>query len=102
VPRQPSRGRTWRATDRTGGSLDDILDALRQQYSDIVVERLDKTHPGDDDNVYFLGINQDDTVQIDTGPRGQPPFTIEAADRVDTSDPAEALATIRARLSPTL
>lgn len=77
-----------------------MLDALRQQHPGLVVERLDKTHPGDDDNVYFLGIGQvADIVQVDTGQDGWPPFTIEANDRVDTSDPADALAAIRDRLN---
>jgi hypothetical protein len=99
VERPRLRGRAWLATDRTCGPLDDLLDDLREQHPHLVVERLDKTHPSDDDNVYFLGIDELDTVQVDTGPHGRPPFAIEADDRIDTSEPSEALAAIRARLN---
>jgi hypothetical protein len=34
-----------------------------------------------------------DRVQVDTGPGGQPPFLVEADDRVVTSEVAEAVAT---------
>ena len=82
-----------------GGALDHILDALRQLHPDLVVERLGKTHPADDDNVYFLGLGEIlDIVQVDTYPKGQPPFIVESDDRVDTVDPSEALTLIEARL----
>ncbi|GAB3186289.1 hypothetical protein FHX75_12676 [Micromonospora palomenae] len=100
-PFQPFPTRVWQATDRTGGPLDELLDTLRQQHPGLWVERLDKTQPGDDNNVYFLGLGQTrDIVQVDTGPDGQAPFTVEADDRVDTTEPGEALAAIRARLNP--
>jgi hypothetical protein len=100
-PFQPFPTRDWLATDRTGGPLDEVLDAVRRAHPDLMVERLGKTHPADDDNVYFLGLTHGrDIVQIDTGSGGQPPFTIEANDRVDTSKPAEALAAIKASLTP--
>jgi hypothetical protein len=99
VHSQPLPSRLWRPSDRTGGPLDQLLDALRQQHPDLVVERLGKTHPADDDNVYFLGLGEEvDIVQVDTGPQGQPPFTVESDDRVDTVDPAEAFAAIVTRL----
>ena len=99
MPDQPGANRPWQAADRTGGPLDGLLDALRRQHPDLVVERLGRTHPGDDDDVYFLGLGRRTTiVQLDTGPGGQPPFTVEADDRVDTSEPAEALAAIHDRL----
>ncbi|MFE9694469.1 hypothetical protein [Micromonospora sp. NPDC005806] len=101
MPDQPLHSRAWKASDRTGGPLDDLLDALRQQHPDLAVERLGKTHPADDDNVYFLGLGHvANIVQVDTGPDGQPPFVIEAEDRVDASSPAEALAAIQTRLKP--
>ena len=93
--------RVWQATDRTGGPWDGVLDVVRQHYPALSVQRLAKTHPGDDDNVYFLGIGQiADIVQVDTRENGRPPFIIEADDRVDTSDPSEAVAAIRDRLDP--
>jgi hypothetical protein len=79
--------RTWQASDRTGGSIDDVFVALRRDVPDLLVERLTTTHPGDDDNVYFLGTpTHPDLVQIDTASNGQPPFIVEAAERLDTSD----------------
>jgi len=45
----------WLLTDRAGGPLDEVLDELRRRHPDLWVERLKSTHPGDDDNVYFIG-----------------------------------------------
>ncbi|MFB9238454.1 hypothetical protein ACFFWC_23480 [Plantactinospora siamensis] len=101
MPDEPLRGRAWKASDRTGGPLDDLLDALRRQHPTLVVERLGKTHPTDDDNVYFLGLGHvANIVQVDTGPNGQPPFLIEAEDRVYASNPTEALTAVQTRLKP--
>jgi hypothetical protein len=100
VTRPPLRGRPCTAADRTGGPLDQILDELHTQIPGLVVERLQQPHPGDDDNVYFLGIGSDlDRVQVDTAPGGQPPFLIEADQRLQTADPAHATATIHTWLT---
>jgi len=65
----------------------------------VIIERLAVTNPVDDDNVYFVGDESAvDRVQVDTGPDGQPPFLIEADDRVVTSEVAEAVATVVAWL----
>lgn len=91
----------WQPADRTGGPLDGVLDELRRQHPDLWVERLKSTHSGEDD-VYFIGTaDLRRIVQVDTGPDGHPPFTIEDDDRADTSGPAEALNAITARLRPT-
>ncbi|MDX3078081.1 hypothetical protein [Streptomyces sp. MI02-7b] len=59
----------------------------------MIIERLAVAHANDDDNVYYLGDAAIlDRVQLDTGPDGQPPFLVEADDRVVTSDVAEAVA----------
>ncbi|MGW4139881.1 hypothetical protein ACWELV_24225 [Streptomyces mirabilis] len=56
----------------------------------LVIERLTVTHASDDDSVYFLGDESAlDRVQLGTGPGGQPPFLVEADDRVVTSEVAE-------------
>lgn len=100
MTRPPQRGRPWTAIDRTGGPLDQILDQLRAQIPDLAVERLQPPHPGDDDNVYFLGDSSDlDRVQLDTAPGGQPPFLIEADQRFQTTDPADAATTIHSWLT---
>ena len=66
----------------------------------LIIQRLDVTHPADDDNVYFLGDAEEyNRVQVDTRPDGQPPFLIEGTERLQTSDPAEAIATIIAWLN---
>ena len=60
-----------------------------------MVERLQVRHPGDGDNAYFIGDPSGmDRVQIDTGLNGQPPFIIEAHERFETSNPAQASAII--------
>ena len=88
-----SGGRLWGPGDLTGGPIDEVFVRLRVTVPGLVVERLQVTHPGDDDNVYFLGDERGlDRVQIDTGSGGQPPFLIEAAERFETSDVVEAAA----------
>ena len=49
---------------------------MQGRLPDATVTRLVGTHPADDDNVLWverLGVE----VQIDTGPGGAPPFTVE-------------------------
>jgi hypothetical protein len=89
------RGRPWGSQDRTGGPIDEVLAQVRRAVPGLRVERLAGTHAVDDDNVYFLGDElEPDRVQVDTGPSGQPPFVIEAADRCETRDLADAVRTI--------
>jgi hypothetical protein len=96
------RGRPWLASDRTGGPLDAVLDLAREHHRGLVVERLTVLHPGDDDNVYFLGDDDHlDVVQIDTTEGGGPPFLMEGLGngrRYVTSDPASAATMITAWL----
>jgi hypothetical protein len=90
-----SRGRPWGPGDLTGGPVDEILARVRATVPGLTVERLQVTHSGDDDNVYFLGDEHDvDCVQIDTGADGRPPFLIEAGERFETSDVAEAASVV--------
>jgi hypothetical protein len=91
MPRRAIRGHDWNAADRTGGPLDEILDELRRNVPGLVVERLQVTHPADDDNVYLIGDDKAlDRVQIDTAPNGQPPFFIEADECAQTRNTTEA------------
>lgn len=79
--------------------MDALFDDLRRRHPDLLVERLAATHAGDDDNVYFLSDAKGlDRVQLDTGPHGQPPFLIEAEDRLETSEPTTAAVVISAWL----
>jgi hypothetical protein len=92
--------RSWQPADRTGGPLDEIFDDLRHHLPDLLIDRLVMAHAGDDDNVYFLGTpTRPDLVQIDTDPDGQPPFIIEADQRLTTPDPVRAAATMRTWLT---
>ncbi|MGC0423511.1 hypothetical protein [Embleya sp. AB8] len=88
-----TRGRLWGPADRSGGPLDDVLGGARRLLRGLTVERLRVTHPGDDDNVYFLSVGSA-RVQVDSGPHGQAPFIVEGLIRTDTPDPAEALAAV--------
>nr|BFE63775.1 hypothetical protein GCM10020063_083010 [Dactylosporangium thailandense] len=82
MPRSADRWNTivWSSEDRTGGPLDEIFDALRERFSDLSIQRSGPgTHPGDDDNVYWLTrAGADSDVQIDTAEDGQPPFVLES------------------------
>ena len=61
----------------------------------LIVERLQVTHPADDDNVYFIGDEyQLDRIQLDTAPDGQPSFYIENGGRHQTSEVGEAASII--------
>jgi hypothetical protein len=93
--RPPSRGKPWTAAERTGGPLDELLDQLRGRIPGLIVERLAVTHRADDDNVYFIGDEQQrDRIQLDTAPDGQPPFYIEDGGRHQTPEVAEAVSII--------
>jgi len=79
--------------------IDQVFDHLRREIPDLVVERLQVTHAGDDDNVYFVGDgSRRDRIQIDTAPGGQPPFVIENGGRSETSTLAEAFRIIKSWL----
>ncbi|MFB7911595.1 hypothetical protein ACFC1T_34700 [Kitasatospora sp. NPDC056076] len=88
-----TKGRLWGTADRSGGPLDAVLGGARRLLPGLTVERLQVTHPGDDDNVYFLSIDSS-CVQVDSGPHGRAPFIVEGVTRTETSDPAEAFAAV--------
>lgn len=89
----------WSAEDRTGGPLDDILDAVRAAIPKLHVERLVGTWPADDDNVYWLQ-HEGREVQVDTQDDGRLPTTIEVDDRrLDTSTVTAAVSFIVKELS---
>ena len=91
-----NRGRPWTGADRTGGLVDEVFDQLRRRIPGLAVERLEVTHPADDDNVYFIGDEHGlDRVQLDTAPGGQPLFYIETGSQRQTSEAVEAAAIIR-------
>ena|SRR5215472_12654028 len=92
------RGRPWTKADRTGGLIDEVFSELRELVPGVIIERLEVTHPADDDNVYFIGDqHQFDRVQVDTYRDGQPSFLIENENglRYETTDPTEAVSLIR-------
>jgi hypothetical protein len=70
--------------------LDDVLDVLRRRYFGLVVHRLGET-------VYSIGLGDTtDLVKVGTGP-----LSVEADDRIDIAEPAEAIAAIQERLAVT-
>jgi hypothetical protein len=93
--RASSHTRSWGPGDLTGGLVDQVFAQVRDAVPGLIIERLAVAHASDDDNVYYLGDGAIlDRVQLDTGPGGQPPFLVEADDRVVTSDVAEAVAAV--------
>ena len=89
------RTRPWGEGDLTGGPLDEVLQRVRSDVPDLIVERLVAMHPGDDDNVYLLGdASGRDLVQVDTDSGGQPTFFIEGVERTETADVMTAAAII--------
>ena len=90
------RGRPWDPSDLTGGPVDDVFARLRSDASGVVIERLEVTHAGDDDNLFFVGDERGfERVHVEVRPGGQPPFLIEGEERFETSDVAQAVAVIR-------
>ena len=92
------RGRPWTNADRTGGPIDEVFSQLRELVPGVIIERLEVTHPAEDDNVYFIDDQHEfDRVQVDTNPDGQPPFLIENENglRHETTDTTEAVTLIR-------
>lgn len=106
--------RIWAASDLTGGPLDGVFEGLRSEFPPLVIERLVMSHPGDDDNVYWLTIGPPprlhgpETVQVDTGEGGCAPFLLEGerddGEWAETKDPAAARSLLAAwlqrRLTP--
>jgi len=79
-----------------------ILAAVRREMPSLRIERLQVTHPADDDNLWMfskgsareVAKGEAIVVQIGTYPGGQPPFLIESTghnQRVTTSDAEEAV-----------
>lgn len=88
-----SSGKIWSANDRTGGPLDQVLDAVRARVPGVEVERLVCKWPGDDDNVYWLR-SSDVEVQVDTYQDDATPFLIEADHRLETASVHDAVEAI--------
>jgi hypothetical protein len=81
----------------SGGPVDAVFAALEARFPGVVLERLQVSHPGDDDNLWFVRAHVDAavTIQIETRPGGQPPFLVEGDDvyqRAETSGADEAVA----------
>ena len=86
-PRRDLDGRRpdGRSSGRTIGQVALLIPGL-------IVERLQVTHPADDDNVYFIGDEHGlDRIQLDTHEDGQPPFYIENGGVHQTSDVSQAV-----------
>jgi hypothetical protein len=97
--RPPLRGRPWGPHDLTGGPVDQVFTRLRTEFPHLVVERVDVTHPGDDDNLFFVGDDRGfEHLHVETYPGGQPPFLIAEDEQFHTSDVAEAVAAVRSLL----
>jgi hypothetical protein len=91
----------WGRDDRTGGEVDAVFDALWTEFPEIKIERLTVTHPGDDNNVWYInGTVRDFEIQLDTAPGGQPPFIVESnIEREKPSNAADAIKIIRSWLN---
>jgi hypothetical protein len=98
-PSATSPTRDWAAGDHTGGPFDAALYELRRRHAGLWVRRLTADHPGDDDNVYFIGVaGRRPVVQVGTGPGGQAPFVVEGPRRTDTAELAELVEAVEREL----
>jgi hypothetical protein len=97
-----AKGIQWEPSHKVGGPIDVIIERLRAIFPALLVERLIVSHPGDDDNVWFITNGQTGVdVQVDTMTSGNPPFIMESDfERARTLDPDEAVAVLSRWLSP--
>lgn len=57
--------------------IDQIIAAVRQQIPEVIVSQLQKTHPADDDGLWYFGLPQaSNDVQIENS-SGRCPFLVE-------------------------
>ena len=57
--------------------IDQIIAAVRQQIPEVIVWQLQKTHPADDDGIWYFGLGEaSNDVQIETS-SGMCPFLVE-------------------------
>jgi hypothetical protein len=68
--------RTWDHSHLAGGPVDGVFIAIIARFPSVRIERLAVTHPGDDDNVYWIRTDSVE-VQVDTCPGGRPPYFVE-------------------------
>ena len=68
---------------------------VREGLPDATIERLQVTHPADDENLWFVR-RGDREVQFDCHPGGQPPFLVEGdgLDQRQSAGSAEAAAKV--------
>jgi hypothetical protein len=82
--------------------IQDLIARVRASVPTVNIERLSVTHPGDDNNVWWLWIGSatratdQRSVQVDTNADGDTPFVVEGDDgqRLKTTDVAEATAVV--------
>jgi hypothetical protein len=72
--------------------IDEVLAALAATLPGVVIERLQVTHPSDDDNLWYTRAGGSCEVQIESHPGGEPPFLIEGdTDRHEVHQASEAV-----------
>jgi hypothetical protein len=88
-------------------TVDDVLSGVRARLPDVRIERLQVSHPADDDNLWSTAhggsASRFSPVQIETHTGGLPPFLIEgdgAGQRYETSGADEAVDVILEWLGP--
>jgi hypothetical protein len=65
----------------TGGAVDQLLPALARAIPGVSIERLQVTHAGDDDHLWYVwSMRPAEPIQIEVGPSGDAPFLIEGND----------------------
>jgi hypothetical protein len=63
--------------DSIARDIDQIISAVRQQLPEVIIRQVQKTHPADDDGIWYFGLPEaSDDVQIENS-SGMCPFLIE-------------------------
>jgi hypothetical protein len=83
--------------------VDEVISAVRERRPGVQIDRLEVTHPVDDENLWFFRAASGADVQLESGPGGVGPFLIEGdrvGQRAEASDVSGAVEIVLDWLGP--
>ncbi|MBY8878021.1 hypothetical protein [Actinacidiphila acidipaludis] len=88
--------RVWLPGERTGGSLDEVFQRVRDAVPSLAIECLEGPLGTDDERRFFLRVGGSlEAVEVESRPGGRPPFIIsDEYQQLDAVDPVSASAAV--------